>query len=745
MPKQQRGRKYFKKNHPYYPPFSSTGLPRLETAENEWARLDQDDFSRVAKHSTEGDTYSLCDADGRAGSKKLLRPKKSQREKAVERFSKNQQGAQNQEMKPIHIEKCLEMFNRATVAHANHEGSCDLPNFAVNRTVPKGLCCKMSLKCTKCSFVGSQHKLYEEVQREKVRGAKAAKPNAALGIAAQETSVGNKGLRKMLACAHITPPAASGMQSLAQKVCTQAAVTNEDDLRRRRRETRAINRLRGLPEDAPINSSFDARYNSTVIGSRSKAGQNASQAIALVIENQTDQKQILGAALENKLCMKGPHIRRKKKAKKGKKKAKKGKKKANKKDEGVTSCPDHHGCTATLAASEPLSERRLGERLGEQFAQDNVPLKYLTTDGDARGAEGMEEGMKGYIRRKKLKRKVELHRKADPIHIGVAQMKEVNKTAFSQEMFPGATRDVQKDQQREFAKDLKGRCYAIWKQLGSDCGGDVKKMNAKVPGIIETTLDCYSGDCSKCRRISIVCRGGKTKNWWARSKHLTGQLMGQERHFNMTEADRKVLREIMLMLLGEATLCLLDNFTNTCKNEACNRALSVTLPKSVNYARQAYNRMHSTVHRMNHGPGESCLLKLEAAGCAPSFGSKPALFFCRDQEQWQRAQKHSKSRKRKLERTLAERRQRSSHYVGKAARKTRDKYRKHQLDPKRQQRPEKQAEKRQREQRRRLREVRAEAREENKEIKRPRRSSRQAQKLAPKPHYPRKADHTYSR
>ena len=59
---------------------------------------------------------------------------------------------------------------------------------------------------------------------------------------------------------------------------------------------------------------------------------------------------------------------------------------------------------ATLPPFEPLSEWRLGE----QLAVERVPIKYLTTDGDARGAEGMLEGMRKHNERS------ELHRKADP-------------------------------------------------------------------------------------------------------------------------------------------------------------------------------------------------------------------------------------------------------------------------------------------------------------------------------------------
>lgn len=698
----------FKKAHPFHPALSTRGrMPEAEATPTEWQRLSQEDFARVANPAPDGYFYTHCDAEGRPGSARLLRPQGTQGETAVQRYM--QKPAKSEEMRPVHLEKMFNMWNSAIREHSAQ--SCQLPQFALAKEIPKGVVVKMSLKCANCTYEGSMHNLYTEVPAAG-RGAKAAAPNAALQVGLQDTPIGNKGARHLLACLNMPPPARSGMYRLGKTACTRAAIANEEELKKRRQETRRTNKIRGLPEDAPINCSFDGRYNSTVIASRNKAGQNASQAIALVTENQTSQKQILGAALENKLCYKGAQLR----------------------SQGLNvTCPDHAGCSATLPACEPLSERRLGERLGEQFAQDNVPLKYLTTDGDATGSSGMLTGLQKHNAR------AEMYRKADPIHIGQAQIREVMKTTFSDQMFSGATKDVEKDQQREFAKDLKKRCYAIHKQLLNECGGDVNKMKAKVPGIIETTLNCYSGDCSKCSRHSVVCRGGKINNWWSRSEHLMTEVMGRERHVNMTETDRGVLCEIMHMMLGDAALDLLDQGTNTTKCEAANRGLSVSLPKNVNFARQAYNRMHSAVHRLNNGPGESPLLKMESAGAPPGHGGRVAAFFSSQQKQWYYQQVYNRSLKRKQGRSKAKRKQRTEHYTSKVARKGRDKYKKHQLDPK----PE--TSMRQRQQRRRLKEKRAEALEEHKQNKLPRRSSRQAKQPAPKREEDCKEDHTYSR
>ena len=82
-----------------------------------------------------------------------------------------------------------------------------------------------------------------------------------------------------------------------------------DNLKQKREQTKEINILRGLPENAPINISMDVRYNSTTVKNSYGVGQAASQAIGAAIEWQTDEHQIVGFHLENKLCKVGSMLR----------------------------------------------------------------------------------------------------------------------------------------------------------------------------------------------------------------------------------------------------------------------------------------------------------------------------------------------------------------------------------------------------------------------------------------------------
>ena len=89
-----------------------------------------------------------------------------------------------------------------------------------------------------------------------------------------------------------------------------------------------------------------------------------------------------------------------------------------------------------------------------------------------------------------------------------------------------------------FSLDVKSRCHRIHSAMNDRYAGDTKQVASVMPRVIETTLDCYGGECEKCRYYSFVCAGGKPKNWWQRSMYLQS---GRISHLNMTDADRATL------------------------------------------------------------------------------------------------------------------------------------------------------------------------------------------------------------
>ena len=158
------------------------------------------------------------------------------------------------------------------------------------------------------------------------------------------------------------PPSRSGMQRTSNRVATITSQSTTDDLQQKRKKPE-INVLRGLPANAPINISMDVRYNSTSPKNSYGCGQSASQAVGTAIEWQTDKHEILGFHMENKLCKLGSSLR----------------------NQGQNvSCTGHQGCTATIRVVDPMSEYEIGRQIGVSFAQQQVGLKFVATDGDAK-------------------------------------------------------------------------------------------------------------------------------------------------------------------------------------------------------------------------------------------------------------------------------------------------------------------------------------------------------------------------
>ena len=121
----------------------------------------------------------------------------------------------------------------------------------------------------------------------------------------------------------------------ANKVGETTSMMPLADLAKKREHVKRINQLRGLPEDAPISIAIDSRFYSTSITGAYHAGQNASQAITVAVEKQTEHNEIVGINIQNKLCTLCASLRRR---------------------GAIVTCPGHTNCTATLPITEPLFE-----------------------------------------------------------------------------------------------------------------------------------------------------------------------------------------------------------------------------------------------------------------------------------------------------------------------------------------------------------------------------------------------------
>jgi len=191
-----------------------------------------------------------------------------------------------------------------------------------------------------------------------------------LQIGLQDTPMGYSKTRYLLAACHIPPPSRNSMQLMANKVSDQIEDLNKQDMCARRKGISKLKKdVTGCPS---LNVSLDARYNTTTFGSRAKSGQNASQAIMTAVNSDGKEREIIDLFVQNKLCYEGSWLR----------------------SHGYNvTCPGHLCCTANTEKTFPLSEFTMGEEIGKNFRLDDLFIKYVCTDGDARSAEGVGKAM----------------------------------------------------------------------------------------------------------------------------------------------------------------------------------------------------------------------------------------------------------------------------------------------------------------------------------------------------------------
>ena len=79
---------------------------------------------------------------------------------------------------------------------------------------------------------------------------------------------------------------------------------------------------------------------------------------------------------------------------------------------------------------------------------------------------------------------------------------------------------------------------------------DMTALRRCLPKVLESTLLCYSGYCSKCAQNSVICHGSVSNNWWNRSMFLASNKI---HHLNMDESDKILLLEILKMKLSTAS------------------------------------------------------------------------------------------------------------------------------------------------------------------------------------------------
>lgn len=549
-------------------------------------------------------------------------------------------------MRLVDSKEMMKMMNETYKIHTEMSPTCENLEVEDYKQEKRGVCWTYHLRCINCQYNFRPYKLYKEVENNKP-GPNPAAPNIALAAALQDAPIGNSKFQEIFARINCPPPTRTNMNKRSNMVGKETVILHRADMAKKIEEVKEVNRRRGDPENH-VNITVDGRYNSQTIASRKKAGLNASQALSLAIETNTANKYIISAVYQNKLCWKGAWLR-------------------NKGFE--VECPDHEDCTSNHPRAAPVSERTMGKDIGTELGLQNILVEYATTDGDGQAAMGLQESLQA------LQPLWKVTRLADHVHLGQTQFRTMNRAVFSDKMFKGDTKEERTQMQRNVSLDVKCRCSLVLEKLMDKYDKNIEKVGKDLPAVLDATVRCYDGDCSKCAESSLVCRGTETSNWWLSSKYLASYQISS---LEMDRKDIILLTEIIKMKLSETAVKSMKLYNTTNKNEAVHRAISVNLPKNVNFSRNMEGRLFSGVHTNNNGPGTSALQKSEHLGIKLCDQSKAFLRKMDKEKIYKRRYESSPEvKRRRLQQSV---KQLQEHKTYKDLHKKHPEYRKDQLE-----------------------------------------------------------------
>lgn len=491
----------------------------------------------------------------------------------------------------MHCGQLWKMVNEVTHEHFNLHPKClGQLNFDFYNEVQWGVCWRERVTCDHCVYASQFYNLYEEIDTGKP-GRRAATANVGLNIAMTQTPVGPTSVRKLILGSHSPAPSATSMQKTAKKVSKLIEEENIKDMKQRRADLIDINRLRGNPLNE-ISVQSDGVYNNSLWSGVTRTPyQPATQMAYLVAENVTGNHQIINVELVNKICSKhGFH---------------------SKTDEQCDIKTDK--CTATTSMETSIGdEKRWAKLVLEGLLEDNLSVKYITTDQDTAAylaaTELYEENRTSTVPEHQI----------DTRHLSCSHRKQIKNSSDVQAMMPGSTIQYRQYLQGRFATDISKRCHKEFVTIHRQEAGDYSSIDSRVQLAIGAIKRCYAGDHSRCQQYSSVCVGEDGDNWIRRSAYLPCSFK-----INLTrEHNEETLLQCIEYRLGQEVLRKTRLNTNSQKVEATNRSIRRSLPKNACFGRVFPGRAHSAIHSVNNGPGESLMRLCLQAGCPFPSGSK---------------------------------------------------------------------------------------------------------------------------
>lgn len=170
-----------------------------------------------------------------------------------------------------------------------------------------GICWSERLKCTRYMYVGKHYKLFEEVPSN-IRGRRSGKPNVGLQLGLMSTPISNYGACRLFVNTDIIPPTYSAMRKQSNKISQAMVALNAKNMHEIRDTIARENELCGNKNSHKVCVEGDSCYNNPLFNSDSTPFQAGTIVTTTMYENNTSNKQMIGAFVGSKLCQIGSRL-----------------------------------------------------------------------------------------------------------------------------------------------------------------------------------------------------------------------------------------------------------------------------------------------------------------------------------------------------------------------------------------------------------------------------------------------------
>lgn len=593
-----------------------------------WARYDQDDYAYLVKSSPDGQQLGVQRSDGSMLDTKVLRPRppapsSSSRPGHVRSEDVPPPAASTPEdidtYRILHMQKTEDLWNEAIDGHRDLNLSCKGHlhwDYTAERS--QGLCWTERLRCEACSYVSPFRKLFVDIRTGK-RGRPAGDLNIKLQIGLSHTMISNTAMQKILATCEVPPPSTSSMQHQANYVGDKVTELNKTDMANLRKKVKDMNEMKGLERNSGIRGAIDSKYNTKLSSAKGKTPfQPSSQSSTTLVEHESGQNWIIGLHVTNKLCSRCSRTRK----------------------EGEDVCQHEGTCSANVPLSASIGDEYAAARTLMSEIRDEpesaVNIRYVTSDADSRAARGIEDAQGENI--------VHL---LDTRHFGESVRRSLERMKFSAGAIPGSTVREREGVQKRFAQNLTQRVNAEWKIAYKLHSNNLHVLKNKLSYAIDAIIECYNGNCGRsCAKHSMVCDGKhKSKKQW---QH--GYLDRDMAALAMNPDDKQQVRGAVMVRLGSEGVDRTKFNTNTQFVEAAHRSYTSCNPQQVTMSRNAPARLHSAVHKLNHGIEMSTRKKCQFLGAPIKEGTRAARALKRMDKERNQRREHQKTQKAKSKR-----------------------------------------------------------------------------------------------